>query len=108
MMQRHSHIIFYRSGPERIRHAFGVHVLPEMHHATQLRVQTVDRVAPERQNVSLAQNARHVSMCPIPSVQRIKREWCFFFVFRSQGISTFGVSCLPSRCPTRCQSRGRH
>jgi len=58
------HIIFYRSGPERVRHAFGVHVLPEMHYATQLRVQTVDRVAPERKNVSLAQNARHVRVLP--------------------------------------------
>lgn len=53
-------IYIYRSGPERVRHSFGVHVLPETHYAADLRVETVDGVAPECQNVSLAQSARHV------------------------------------------------
>jgi len=61
-------IYIYRSGPERVRHAFGVYVLPETHYAADLRVETVDGVAPERQNVSLAENARHVRVCPsLPS-----------------------------------------
>jgi len=61
-IQRRSFIIvfIYRSDPERVRHAFGVHVLPEGQYAANIRAKTVNGVTPERQNISLPKNARHV------------------------------------------------